>query len=337
MAVPLRMEYRKPSGNGNVELQWSLIGDANASLRNATAAAAAADATIVVVGGSDQTTNEGCDRAELDLPGNQLGLVQAVHAASKRLVVVMTGGRPIAEPWIKENVGSVIASMCGGQAQGTALAAVIAGSYNPSGKLPVSFPRSAATLPVYCAPPCPTTPLPACSVTHLLDLYKLLPLFSRSCGVTCDSHLCTQCLQIRTRTAAERTATTGTRSSRSTWSPAARSPSPRAAWTPSGSSDTATPNDRLSDSRLSTLLVARSDTEGDLRSGASYTQFNFSHLSISSPTALTQASHAGESELRCGTDATVHVSFDVANVGEVAGTEVAQVYIGDDISSVVTP
>ena len=159
VAVPLRMEYRKPSGNGNVELQWSLIGDANASLHNATAAAAAADATIVVVGGSDQTTNEGCDRAELDLPGNQLGLVQAVHAASKRLVVVMTGGRPIAEPWIKENVGSVIASMCGGQAQGTALAAVIAGSYNPSGKLPVSFPRSAATLPVYCAPPCPTTPL----------------------------------------------------------------------------------------------------------------------------------------------------------------------------------
>ena len=74
-----------------------------------------------------------------------------------------------------------------------------------------------------------------------------------------------------------------------------------------------------------------------MRSGASYTQFNFSRLSISSPTALTQASQAGESELRCGTDATVHVSFDVANVGEVAGTEVAQVYIGDDISSVVTP
>ena len=49
-------------GNGNVELQWSLIGNATISLADAIAAAASADATIVAVGGSDQTTNEGCDR-----------------------------------------------------------------------------------------------------------------------------------------------------------------------------------------------------------------------------------------------------------------------------------
>ena len=76
VAVPIRMEYRKPDGNGNVELQWSLIGNATVSLADATAAAAAADVAIVAVGGSDQTTNEGCDRAELDLPGKQLQLVQ---------------------------------------------------------------------------------------------------------------------------------------------------------------------------------------------------------------------------------------------------------------------
>jgi hypothetical protein len=94
------MEYRKPDGNGNVELQWSLIGNATLSLEQAASAAAEADLTVVAVGGSDQTTNEGCDRAELDLPGRQLELVQTVHAAAtaakKKLVVVLIGGRPIA-------------------------------------------------------------------------------------------------------------------------------------------------------------------------------------------------------------------------------------------------
>eukprot|EP01047_Picozoa_sp_COSAG01_P040039 COSAG01_NODE_3343_length_6226_cov_7.362272_4_plen_208_part_00 len=125
--VPLVMEYRKPDGNGNVELQWSLIGNASTSLADAVSAAATADATIVAVGGSDQTTNEGCDRAELNLPGSQLQFLQAVHAVAKKLVVVLIGGRPVAEPWIKDHCAAVIASMCGGQAQGTALANIISG------------------------------------------------------------------------------------------------------------------------------------------------------------------------------------------------------------------
>ena len=89
--VPLRMEYRKPDGNGNVELQWSLIGNAAESLAGAVAAAQESDLTVLAVGGSDQTTNEGCDRAELSLPGRQLELVQKVHAVAKKLVVVLIG------------------------------------------------------------------------------------------------------------------------------------------------------------------------------------------------------------------------------------------------------
>jgi beta-glucosidase len=75
--------------------------------------------------------------------------LQAVHAAAKQLVVVLIGGRPIAEPWVKDNCDAVIASMCGGQAQGTAIANIISGKYNPSGRLPITWPRSAATLPSY--------------------------------------------------------------------------------------------------------------------------------------------------------------------------------------------
>ena len=74
-----------------MELQWSLIGNATESLAAAVTAAAAADLTVLAVGGSDQTTNEGCDRAELDLTGRQLELVQKVHAVAKKLVVVLIG------------------------------------------------------------------------------------------------------------------------------------------------------------------------------------------------------------------------------------------------------
>ena len=79
--MPFRMEYRKPDGNGNVELQWALIGNATESRAVAVAAAAAADLTVLAVGGSDQTTNEGCDRADLDLTGRQLELV--THSAQQ--------------------------------------------------------------------------------------------------------------------------------------------------------------------------------------------------------------------------------------------------------------
>eukprot|EP01047_Picozoa_sp_COSAG01_P028185 COSAG01_NODE_1885_length_8988_cov_2.861514_12_plen_119_part_00 len=94
----------------------------------ASAAAAAADATVVVVGDSQRSSAEGIDRAELSLPGtHQLALVQAIHAvtqahAGKQMVVVFVSGRPVAEPWIKDNVAAVVHAWQAGQAQGTAVA-----------------------------------------------------------------------------------------------------------------------------------------------------------------------------------------------------------------------
>lgn len=118
------------------------------------AAATAADATIVVLGGYQKSSGEGTDRAELSLPGTQqIELVRAVHAATqqagKKMIVVFVSGKPIAEPWIHDNVDTIVHSWQAGQAQGTALARILFGLVNPSGRAAVSTPVSSATLPAY--------------------------------------------------------------------------------------------------------------------------------------------------------------------------------------------
>jgi beta-glucosidase len=139
-------------------LQWdqappSLGG--RAGIDQATAAAAEADATVVVVGGSQRSSTEGLDRAELSLPGTQqLELVKAVHAVvsanvSKKMIVIFVSGKPVAEPWIKDNVPAVVHSWQAGQAQGTAMARILFGLVNPSGKAAISTPVSSAVLPAY--------------------------------------------------------------------------------------------------------------------------------------------------------------------------------------------
>ena len=154
--VAVRLDFRKTADQSNgaeLELRWDQVGATG--LADAEAAAQSSDATILVVGGSDQTSNEGVDRSSLALPGDQLALVQRVSAAAreggKKLAVVVVDTKPLAEPWIRDNVGVLLESFAAGQAQGTATMNVISGAYNPAGRLPISFPQSAARLPAYYA------------------------------------------------------------------------------------------------------------------------------------------------------------------------------------------
>jgi beta-glucosidase len=108
-----------------------------------------ADFVVVVVGSNslrydreEKTCGENIDRANINLMGNQLELIQAIYAASKNVVVVFVNGRPLAEPWIKENIPAVIEAWEPGALGGTALAEIIAGKVNPSGKLTVTIPYS---------------------------------------------------------------------------------------------------------------------------------------------------------------------------------------------------
>ncbi|AEI12895.1 beta-xylosidase/alpha-l-arabinosidase [Cellulomonas gilvus] len=123
-----------------------------AGFAEAVAAASAADVAVVVVGDhaglfGRGTVGEGCDRDDLELPGVQRELVEAVLATGTPVVLVLLTGRPYAVDWALERCGAVVQAFFPGEEGGTAVAHVLSGRVNPSGRLPVSLPRSAGAQP----------------------------------------------------------------------------------------------------------------------------------------------------------------------------------------------
>ncbi|SEW10675.1 beta-glucosidase [Natrinema salifodinae] len=117
--------------------------DAGASIDDAVAAAEAADCAVVVA--QDDAT-EFKDRDHIELPGEQNELISAVADAADRTVVVLRTSGPVELPWL-DAVDAVLETWYPGQADGEALAAVLFGDDDPSGRLPVTFGRSAADYP----------------------------------------------------------------------------------------------------------------------------------------------------------------------------------------------
>jgi beta-glucosidase len=105
--------------------------------------AAKADAVILFV---DQWMTESADAQSLNLPGEQDKLVEAVTRANPRTVVVLETGGPVLMPWL-EKAGAVLEAWYPGQMGGEAIAAILSGAANPSGRLPVTFPVSEDQLP----------------------------------------------------------------------------------------------------------------------------------------------------------------------------------------------
>jgi beta-glucosidase len=118
----------------------------------AAATARSADVAIVVLGdsltGGGETCGEGFDRDDLALPGVQEPLLKAVHATGTPVVLVLLNGRPPDLRWAAEYVPAILESWYPGVEGGRAIAELIFGDCNPSGKLTVSFPRSVGQLPV---------------------------------------------------------------------------------------------------------------------------------------------------------------------------------------------
>jgi beta-glucosidase len=123
---------------------------APAAIQEATERAAASDLTVLVVGensmrfdNADKTSGEEVDRSDIELPGNQLALVQAVVASGKPVVVVLVNSRPIGSEWTMDHVPAVLEAWEPGCKGGQAIAEVLFGLVNPSGKLAITIPRSA--------------------------------------------------------------------------------------------------------------------------------------------------------------------------------------------------
>lgn len=102
--------------------------------------AARSDVSVIVVGTNDDWESEGWDRETIDLPGKQDILIHEVAKVSKRTIVVINAGSPIAMPWLNE-VDAVLFTWFAGQEMGDALVDVLLGDVEPSGRLPVTMPR----------------------------------------------------------------------------------------------------------------------------------------------------------------------------------------------------
>jgi beta-glucosidase len=118
----------------------------------AVAVAKDSDVAVVVLGDSSsradaQTVGESASRTSLDLPGRQLELVQSVYNAGKPVVVVLINGRPLSINWVNKYVPGIIEAWFPGAQGGAAIADVLFGDYNPGGKLPVTFPKTAGQIP----------------------------------------------------------------------------------------------------------------------------------------------------------------------------------------------
>jgi beta-glucosidase len=115
----------------------------------AVAAARDADRIVAVMGESQVMSGEAASRARLDLPGVQQQLLETLAATGRPMVLVLLNGRPLDLSWAAEHVGAIVEAWFPGTMGGPALADVLFGDVNPSGKLPVTFPRSLGQVPIF--------------------------------------------------------------------------------------------------------------------------------------------------------------------------------------------
>ncbi len=153
-AVTLLQAVRDEAGTG-VQVEHArgcgIEGGDEAEMQVAVDLARRAQVTVAVLGESAEMSGEAASRSVLGLPGRQLELLQRLHATGTPLVVVLMNGRPLALPWLAENVPAILEAWFPGTRGGPAIADALFGDVNPGGKLPMTFPRSVGQVPLYYA------------------------------------------------------------------------------------------------------------------------------------------------------------------------------------------
>lgn len=117
--------------------------------KSAVELAGKADVVVMVLGEAGDMTGEAKSRTDLSLPGRQEALFRAVKATGKKIVVVLMAGRPLIFNSIAQQADAIVYAFWLGAEAGHAVADVLSGDYNPSGKLPVTFPRSVGQIPLF--------------------------------------------------------------------------------------------------------------------------------------------------------------------------------------------
>lgn len=123
--------------------------DSTQLFSQAIAMASKAEIVVMAVGESAQMSGEAYSRASIDIPGRQEALIKAIAKTGKPVVVLLMNGRPLTINWVAANVPAILDTWLLGTQAGNAISDVLFGDYNPSGKLPVSFPYAVGQIPVY--------------------------------------------------------------------------------------------------------------------------------------------------------------------------------------------
>jgi beta-glucosidase len=153
---------------------------------DAKAAAAKADQVVLALGETREMSGEAAARTNIDLPGDQEALIEAIKSTGKPFVVVLFNGRPLTLEGVADQAPAILEAWFGGVEAGNAVADVVFGKVNPGGKLPVSFPRRVGQVPIYynhepTGRPCDVTQK---YVSRYRDLPSCAPLYEFGYGLS---------------------------------------------------------------------------------------------------------------------------------------------------------
>ncbi len=144
---------RELAGKRSIEVVYhkgcDILDAKDQDISGAVECAASSDAIIAVVGDCLAQNGEFKDRADLNLSGSQQKLLEELKACGRPLIVVLVNGKPLSIPWLMQNADALLETFNSGLFGGKAVAEVIFGEINPSGRLPISFPYHSGQLPVY--------------------------------------------------------------------------------------------------------------------------------------------------------------------------------------------
>lgn len=121
----------------------------SSGIETAVAKAKNADVVIMVLGEHGRQSGEGRSRTSLDLPGLQQQMLEAVYEVNQNIVLVLNNGRPLTINWADKHIPAIVEAWQLGTQAGSAIASVLYGDYNPSGKLPMTFPKNVGQVPLY--------------------------------------------------------------------------------------------------------------------------------------------------------------------------------------------
>ena len=137
--------YGKTNFHNRVKLNF----DDRTGFDKAKLAAENSDIVIMVLGEEGNQSGEGRSRTNIGLPGLQLELLKEIYKINQNIVLVVMSGRPLDLTWADKNIPAIIQAWHLGSKSGEAIAEVLYGDYNPSGKLTMSFPRNVGQVPIY--------------------------------------------------------------------------------------------------------------------------------------------------------------------------------------------